>query len=135
MNAKLRKIGKNDGRSKDQKKMSLGMQFRSILELFSAHFGFQMPPEPVPKRDRLFWPKKREAKKHPKSDSRGSFPSLTLQTSAPRPPLGGRGVKTYNQHPGSLTRPWAKGPANFKIILLLHHVQIILNKNYSPPPR
>ena len=58
MNEILRKIGKIDERNKGPKKSSLGMPFWSIFELFSVHFGIQMPPEPVPKRDRFFGQKK-----------------------------------------------------------------------------
>ena len=71
MNEKLRKLDKNDGRNKDPKKMSLGMQFWSILELFSVHFGVQMPPEPVPKRDRFFGQKKGGKKNTLKATPRG----------------------------------------------------------------
>ena len=100
--------------------MSLGMQFLLILELISVHFGIQMPPEPVPKRERFCWSKKGRQTKHPKSESKGSVRTLALQTSAPRPPLGGRGVKTYNQHPDSLTRPWAAGPTNLYMSICIY---------------
>ena len=58
MNEILEPIGKIDERNKDHKKMSFGIQFPSSLELFWIHFGGQMPPEPVPKRDRFFDEKK-----------------------------------------------------------------------------
>ena len=77
-----------------QKKGVLGCHFDRFLSYFLCILASKCLQNPSPKGID-FLVKKREAKKHPKSEFRGAFRSLALQTSAPRPPLGGRGVKTY----------------------------------------